>query len=67
MGPSGGKIAKNDEVTAFDAVEHVVVDAEQFKAQIQPPKGKHLDIELAKLLSNHLGDDDDEFDSLIVQ
>ena len=66
-GPSGGRMAKNDEITAFDAAKHVVVDAEQFKAQIQSLKGKYLDIELAKLPSNHLDDDDDDFDSLIVQ
>ena len=49
-----------EEVTDRTAVEKVVLDAERFRAQIQPPRGKQItDLDLARLL-NYV-DDDDEF------
>ena len=43
--------------------EQIIVGAEKFRAQIQPPKGKILseDHELLKMISNHFDDDDNFF------
>ena len=50
-------------MTAREAAEKVIVNAEQFRAQIQPPKGKtnELNSELSRLLHNHMDDDNESF------
>ena len=47
-------------MTSRDEAEKVIIEAENFRAQIQPPKGNLdlVDNDIMKLFSNHVDDDD---------
>ena len=54
-----GSDKKRDEVNGKAAAEKVLLEAEQFRAQIHKPKGKSGEFDWERMISNL--DDDDEF------